>query len=111
MHFIGTDEFPDDLFGRTDTQPCRVYYDEPTATGIPMWFEFSKDAVRPKRRFYFDVPPGLENAIRKDGDVIGEKQKHFANVAIYKRIRGLMRLLTLQIDLDWVERIRKRTVG
>jgi len=111
LHFLGKDKFPEELFAETDTQACQVFYDEPTYAGIPMWFEFSNDEARPKRRFYFDVPPGLETAIRKDGDVIGEKQKHFANVAIYKKVSGLMRLLTLQIDLDWVDRIRRRAMG
>lgn len=111
LHFIGTDKFPEDIFTRTDTQACRVFYDEPTVTGIPMWFEFSKDTAKPKGRFYFDVPPGLETAIRKDGDIIGQKQKHFTNVAIFKKIRGLMRLLTLQIDLDWIDRLKRRSIG
>jgi len=35
LHFIGTDEFPEELFTGTDTQPCKVFYDEPTVMSCP----------------------------------------------------------------------------
>ena len=101
LHFVGKDDFPEGLFAGTDTQPCRVRYDEPTENGIPMWLEFSNDDQQ--RRFYFDVPLGLEAVIRLDGDILGEKRRQFAYVAVYMRIGGLLRLLTLELDKAWID--------
>ena len=111
LHFVGKDDFPEELFAETDTQLCRVHYDEPTKTGIPMWLEFSNDNKR--RRFYFDVPPGLEAVIQNNGDIIGEKGRHFAHIAVYKRIGKVMRLLTFELDKEWIQSLlaRKRARG
>jgi len=111
LHFLGKDEFPNELFTETDTQPCRIYYDDSIRKDIPMWLEFRRDSKRPKRRFYFDIPPILEEVIKNEKDILSAKETAFAHIAVYKRINNIMRLLNLEIDKEWIDRIREHRTG
>jgi len=76
---------------------------------MAMWLEFSRDNA--KRRFYFDVPPGMEEIIREGGDVLGEKEREFEELTVSFFFSGILRSLTLKIDKNWTERLRNRHVG
>jgi hypothetical protein len=109
LHFLSNEKFPSELFENTDEQPCKVHYGNPTNRGIPMWLVLTED--RRRRRFYFDVPPGLEEVIRRGGDIISAKQHHFEKLSVSYIINGLLRSLTLKIDKEWIDRLRNRKVG
>lgn len=59
LHFVGDDEFPEDLFADTDQQLTKVFYFREN-TARYFYLEFSNDHRR--RRFYFNPPIALEQA-------------------------------------------------
>lgn len=109
LHFLSKESFPNELFQSTDEQFCRIYYENINSRNIPMWLEFSADLK--KRRFFFDVPPGLEKEIQRGWDVIGEKERQFDRISVSYFIDGLFRSLILKIDKDWLERLKNRKIG
>lgn len=110
LHFLSKDEFPDELFTQEDEASCRIYFnDTQSSEDIPMWLEFSDDNKR--GRFYFDVPAGLEEVIRKGGDILNEKERHFEKISVSIIVKGILRSLTLKIDKEWIEKLKGRKVG
>ncbi len=110
LHFLSKDLFPDELFANSDEELCKIYYDgNPLPQDIPIWLEFSADEQR--RRFYFDVPAGLEEVILKGEDVLSEKERNFGKLSVSLFIKGILRSLTLKIDKDWIDKLKGRKVG
>jgi hypothetical protein len=112
LHFIGNEDFPDKLFSQTDIQPCRIFFMQELKTSeIGMWLEFSEDMR--KRRYYFDVPPGLEDAIRKNRGILTAKEHNLASITVIRRIMGITRSLVIQLDMNWLDELkeRKRNLG
>ncbi|PWW82840.1 hypothetical protein CR164_03625 [Prosthecochloris marina] len=63
MHFVGINTFPDELFGKTDTQPCQVFYQNSDLPNreYEFYLIFSED--QKKRKFYFSPPTSLRQAV------------------------------------------------
>lgn len=115
LHFLGQAAFPDELFIDTDEQSCQVHFTNENASlrDITMWMEFTKDHESPRRRFYFDVPPGLEEAIRRGQDVLSAKCEVLASIVVLRRIRNVRRTLKVLLDLNWIKQLeqKERRVG
>jgi len=109
LHFIGRAPFPEELFEETDEQHCRVYYEDVNHRGIPMWLQFSED--RQNRKFFFDVPAGLEEIILRGGDVLNAKGHFFETISVSFIIGNMLRSLALKIDKEWLARLKGRKVG
>lgn len=105
LHFVGTNQFPDELFSNTDTQLCRVFYTAAT-TGRRFHLRFVAD--NQNRRFYFSPPVSLAKAAFFGGHaVLDEKERIFQTIHISRNINGLARTLVLKLDRDWLEGIRE----
>ncbi len=101
LNFLSKEPFPEELFREVDEQLCKIFYNE----GLNMWLEFSEDEE--KRRFYFDIPYGLEEIILKGGNVLDEKERHFEQLTVSYFINNILRSLILKIDKEWLERIKR----
>jgi hypothetical protein len=99
------DDFPDELFFETDTRTCRVSYNDETQGSRPTIWLTIDGAER--RQFYFDIPAGLENAIATGADILDEKKRTFTSLQLFRRINGLIRLLNLNIDTEWLDQLRR----
>lgn len=98
IHFLGSEEFPAELFETSDTAVCRVGLE---ASGAERSYYLQLRADEKKRRFYFSPPEGFqEQALygweKKKGDSGGERVL-FASM----KIGGMERSLRLIMDPDW----------
>lgn len=106
LNLLGEHSFPDELFERRDTRLCRVFYENRNNNGLPMWLEITDDPQR--RRFYFDVPLGLEEVIASGGAVLDAKRKYFSSIQVYREINNVGRSLNLAIDQAWINELKQR---
>ncbi|HHY0528144.1 TPA: hypothetical protein ACVU4L_004885, partial [Vibrio parahaemolyticus] len=66
------------------------------------WLQFSRDERR--RRFYFTPPENLDMAAFWGGRrVLDEKERMFRELTLIRRIAGIKRTLTLQLDREWFD--------
>lgn len=98
IHFLGEEEFPEELFADTDTAVCQVGAEplEDGERGYYLWFEQDEK----KRRFYFSPPEGFsaQALYGWDGKKDGKRERVlFAGV----RVKGMERNLRLVLDTDW----------
>jgi len=98
IHFLGSEDFPEELFSATDTAQCQVGA-EPLGDGERAYYLlFEED--RQNRRFYFSPPEGFSAqalygwSSRKDAP---RERILYAGV----RIGGMERNLRLVLDTDW----------
>ena len=105
LHFVGEDQFPEELFRETDMGQCCVYYELDDYGNRYFWMEFNSDIER--RRFYFTPPESLEQAVLYGREVvINEKERLFQELSVNIVLNGISRNLTLRIDRDWLDIIR-----
>lgn len=106
LHFLGEEEFPEELFYRTDIGYCRVFYEEyilPKERSF--WIEFTADSRR--RRFYFTPPESLDRAaILGRNNVLNEKENVFKGLNVSKELDGITRNLVIEMDRDWFDGLR-----
>mgnify|MGYP003820039919 FL=1 len=103
LHFVGSRTFPDELFARTDSQKCRVYYYK--ENGL-RYFYLTLTEDREERRFYFTPPVSLAKAaFYGKREARSEKRRILKSMHITRRIDGLSRNLTLELDIDWLDAI------
>ncbi len=107
LHFIGEEEFPYELFSETDEGRCRVHYDMDNDRNLFFWLEISGDEKR--RRFYFTPPETLDQAaIYGTHRAADEKERLFRVLNVNVDMNGITRNLTLHIDSDWLDAVRRR---
>lgn len=106
LHFVGDSDFPDELFQETDEGRCRIYYDIDNFRNRYFWMEISGDNLR--RRFYFTPPESLDFAsVFGNEMVLNEKERLFRALSVNIRLNGISRSLTLHLDEDWLDAIRR----
>lgn len=97
LHFVGSDSFPDELFSNTDTQLCRVFY-ENTPSGRRFHLVFADDHHR--RRFYFSPPVSLAQAAFFGGhDVLNEKNGYSVRYMFRDGYAASQELLSLNLTM------------
>ncbi|EGQ7800620.1 restriction endonuclease [Vibrio parahaemolyticus] len=102
LHFISDELFPDELFYELDTQVTRIHFQTDTRGRRRFWLQFSRDERR--RRFYFTPPENLDMAAFWGGRrVLDEKERMFRELTLIRRIAGIKRTLTLQLDREWFD--------
>lgn len=105
IHFVGSSDFPYDLFQENDEGRCRVYYDYDNFRNKYFWLEISGDNQR--RRFYFTPPESLDLAsVFGDEIVLNEKERLFRTLSVNIKLNGISRSLTLHLDELWINAIR-----
>lgn len=117
LHFLGTEEFPENLFEKSDEQRCKIHIKRKESTvekngsdsEILMSLQFSEDVK--KREFFFDVPPGLETVIENSRDVLSEKEAIFESISILIKIGNILRALNIEIDKNWLKELKNRSKG
>ncbi len=106
LHFVGEDDFPEEFFRTTDEGRCRVFYNYGNFGNRNFWLELADDPER--RRFYFTPPEALDrNALFGRENVLNEKERLFCTLHVQIVLSGISRNLTLHLDEDWVDAIRR----
>lgn len=102
LHFLSEDKFPEELFETTDIQRCKVHFNKNGG----YWLTFSCDPEKGKH--YFTPPKSLKIAAFYGGSsILEEKEKIFKTLKISKKIKGMDRNLTLELDTTWLNAIKK----
>lgn len=110
IHFISDATFPIELFLDRDDGWCRVYYGHDNFQHRYFWLVITGDPF--ERRFYFTPPMSLDRAsLYGQNTVLGEKERLFRTLNVNITINGVSRNLTLQIDEDWLDAMRRNTRG
>lgn len=106
IHFLGDQDFPKDLFDRSDIGYCRVFYDRNIAPSErSFWLEFSEDWKN--RKFYFSPPESLDRATVLGRDkVLDEKANIFGELHVSMKIDRFERNLVIKMDRDWFDGLR-----
>ena len=105
LQFFSESVFPDFLFIDQDEQLCEVYY-EGNGYYLSFYMCFSRDEQR--TRFYFIPPISLMSSVPQgQNEVLLQKERHFAEVSILKRIEGKKRIITLKLNEAWADGVRR----
>lgn len=103
LHFVSNQQFPNELFAESDSQRCRVYYDNEEEQRY-FYLEFSEDILQ--RRFYFTPPLSLAMAaFSGQRQALREKRRVFKTMHTTRSIFGLSRNLTISLDIDWLNAV------
>ena len=105
LHFVGQEDFPQELFMNSDVGYCRVFFERDTFGNRQFWLEFTEDPQL--RRFYFTPPESLDMAaLYGQEESLNEKERLFHTININMELNGIARSLTLKIDQDWLSEAR-----
>lgn len=101
LHFLGNNEFPDELFKSIDEIECKVHY-----TDQKFHLIFNGDTKN--RKYYFTPPKSLNEIVFKGDELIlSEKERIFGQIQIFRKINGIKRILTIKIDKKWLKKLKK----
>lgn len=98
VHFLGHEEFPAELFERTDTALCRVGL-EASGTERSYYLQLQEDEK--KRRFYFSPPEGFQEQALYGWERKQEEGGRERILYASMRINGMERSLRLIMEQDW----------
>ncbi|MDO5408598.1 MAG: hypothetical protein Q4F28_14920 [Eubacteriales bacterium] len=101
FHFLGNEEFPEELFAGTDVAVGHIYYQNlKEENQIAYYLELEKDQRH--RRFYFTPPEGLsEQAVYGLGAPGDESQRDTGReIHMTLTLGGIQRNLTVMLDTD-----------
>jgi hypothetical protein len=102
LHFVSHNEFPNELFSETDTQPCQVYYEEDRLGSRYFFLILVRDEL--SRRFYFSPPLSLQKAVYYgQSAALNEKERILRTINVSLRIGGIKRTLVFELDTDWLD--------
>ena len=105
MNLVSFDEFPNELFFETDEVDCSIwFYEDSSDKNERVFFiQFNEDEY--DKRFYFQA----NNELMKKGfsdlsveERINTSLEYFRKLSIIKEIKGLSRLITLNVNFDTV---------
>ena len=106
LHFVGSNQFPEEVFSNTDTGFCNVRYERADGGQRVFWLEIIGDYNHGK--FYFTPPESLDYAaVFGKQSVLDEKEILFKALNINVELNGIMRSLILHLDQDWFEESKK----
>ena len=106
LHFVGQLPFPVQLFYNTDFQNCQVHVEDNTVMGRGFYLVINED--KNQSRFYFTPPRALEYAANMTArDLLDMKREMLLKIQVPMHIGGLFRNLTLTLDVEWIERLKK----
>jgi len=106
LHFVGEQNFPENLFQDADRQLTRVYYFRNDSVRY-FYLEFAADQLR--RRYYFNPPMALDQAaFYGQREVVYQKRQLFRSIHVTRQISGLSRNLVLELDQDWLDQVEAR---
>lgn len=104
LHFVGEQEFPEELFLGSDYAQYRIHIHEykEKKDSYAYYLAFSGDSGL-QRKFYFSPPDVLKNAIDQNWDKVLDVKKRFLyKLVVHKTINRLHRTLVLELDYEWV---------
>ena len=102
LHFVGEQEFPEELFYDSDYAKFRIHIQQESEDGHAYYLAFRGDHAL-QRRFYFSPPAVLKNAIDKNwAKVLDVKKQFLYKLVVHKIINGLHRTLVLELDYEWI---------
>lgn len=104
LHFVGEQEFPEELFLGSDYAQYRIHIHEykEKKVSYAYYLVFSGDSGL-QRKFYFSPPDVLKNAIDQNWDKVLDVKKRFLyKLVVHKTINRLHRTLVLELDYEWV---------
>lgn len=105
IHFVGNDDFPEELFRNTDEGKCKVYYNNDNFGNRYFWMQIAGDDKQ--RKFYFTPPESLDMAsVFGNETVLNEKERIFKTLNVNIMLNGISRSLTLHLDTDWLNAVR-----
>lgn len=106
IHFLGEQEFPEELFREGDIGHCRVYYNGDVARDKrSFWLVFSRDWD--ERKFYFSPPESLDRAIVLGRqETLNEKEEIFRELNVSIKIDRFERNLRIMLEKDWFDGLR-----
>lgn len=98
MHFLGAEDFPGELFSKTDTALCQVRMEVSGAGLRAYYLQFDGDTRQ--RKYYFAPPEGFSGQVlygwdQKKGE--GKEQTLYVST----EIEGMQRSLKLLMSPDW----------
>lgn len=106
IHFLGEEEFPEELFDRSDIGYCKVFYDRDIARNERVfWLVFSEDWE--ERKFYFSPPESLDRAtVLGRQETLNEKEDIFRELNVSIKINRFERNLRIMLEKDWFDGLR-----
>lgn len=108
LHFVGEQDFPENLFQDTDRQLTRVFYFRKNSARY-FYLEFAADQHR--RKYYFNPPMALDQAaFYGPREAVNEKRHVFKSIHVTRQISGLSRNLVLELDQGWLDQVEAQLV-
>jgi hypothetical protein len=101
VHLLSETEIPWQLFENTDEAECRVYYREGSENCLEIVPTRSTQS-----KFYVSFPREIVAGYRDR--MLDFKQKFFDHIDLPIQRNEIRRILTLRLDTEWLERIRRR---
>lgn len=107
IHFLGFEEFPEELFNHRDEQLCRIHFENNYNINRSFYLTFTQDIN--SRKFYFTPPMSLEEAaFFGSKSVLNEKERIFKTIHVSMKVKGINRSLEFKLDNDWIQAVKKR---
>lgn len=98
IHFISFDPFPYDVFTKSDTANCSVFY-ESNEGRLEFYLDIDNNENVSKAKYYFSPPEILEETIRTSPDsAVSIKRQLFEDITFSYRINDINRTLTLKLN-------------
>lgn len=111
VHMMSNSKIPEERFLQTDTQPFKVYF---TRTDRGLFFE----ARLPEQQLgeqhfslFFSLPMYVYEEYFSQKRMLDFKMKFIRSIELPTVIKGIRRILRLDLDTEWVERQRRLVKG
>jgi hypothetical protein len=104
IHMISYESIPENMFDETDTFPFKVHYSA-SETGVA----FRVNPTDTDLHFHFSLPRSIYQDYFAQRRMLDFKQKFLRQIELPTTIRGLRRILRLELDNQWIEEQRERS--
>ena len=114
IHLLSTQEFPEQKFAETDTLIFRPHYETISENDNGLVFRINIENNQEQRmerrevQLYFSLPKDVYEDYFKMGEMVRFKKAFMDSIEIPLKIKEMRRIIRLQIDKEWLDKLRTR---